>query len=560
MTRAIFLLLLCSTPLIHYGQTDFNFVPHHQWANYHAMAINAEAIVAVGYHEQCDLPYITYFDRESGQELWCKYRGGYGAFTDVDFAADGSVWVTGWEWESADVIGDEKATLDHFAADGNFISGLASSDDDAHLYWPGVEVLSDGRVMWSNDGYLDFSNPGTIGTNSSLNLNITPIISAALTSTRFAYTDGLTVQIRDEGSQLPMYIYESGNQITGLVANEDDVYWTNRHSLYHYDVETATLSDYFMGALYPVRLSWKGDNVLIYELIDNTAKVWEFSPTTNTFTEQQTWDMPAQRLLQLEWREDGYYQLGIDFYEPYAEDVRFPYHHGFLQRSQQLQTLPAADVGVVEINAQIDSANIGVHDEFWYAGQVYWSGQIEVQNFSAFPVTDSLAIVSVADDGIFCTESRFYQVYPINIPAQSSVVVDFQFRDFEFADRDEQGNYIIDEELCFYTIAPDQRIDLNVSNNMFCERFTIVNSKEVPVQTDALQVFPNPTRDFITITAPSTSFEQLELYDAFGRLIRREQLTDEDTFMVDLSNCPPGAYSLKVATERGYYHERVIVQ
>lgn len=565
MKYSIRLILICLLPLTAYTQSDFNFIPHDQWANYTAIAIGENAIATVGFGEECDRPYISYFDRTSGEELWHRFGpvgSEYGSYTDVAFADDGSVWAAGWTFESPDVIGDEKAILTHFSPQGETLIHTASSANNAHIELPGVEVLSDGHILWSAESYLDIRTPNGWASESSLNLNIPPLITAVLSSTRFAYTDGNTVQIRDKGSQLPLYIYNSDTAITSIIAQEEDVYWTDGLSLYHYHLPTETLSDYYIDTSNELRLAWQNEEILIYEFLTNNAQTWTFNTTSGVITEALSWQMPAQQLLQLEWREDGYYQLGTDVYETTVEDNPFirPYYHGFIQRSQNLLPLPAPDIGIVGINAHIDSTNISVHDTYWFRGQIFWSVQVEVQNFSDTPVLDSIAIVSTSNEGSYCVESRYYDVFPVSIPAQSSAVIDFQFIDLKFVDQDEQGNFIVNEDLCFYTIAPDHRIDMNTVNNMFCENFNIVESTNITEQTNEIRVFPNPAQDRIMIELSGAYFESIQVYDMQGRKLQTEQIKQADFYELNLPNYSAGTYWIALKTDQGLYQQRVIVQ
>ena len=79
---------------------------------------------------------------------------------------------------------------------------------------------------------------------------------------------------------------------------------------------------------------------------------------------------------------------------------------------------------------------------------------------------------------------------------------------------------------------------------------------EISIATDVeatninlqLSVYPNPTTDFLTLSATDTDLSDLKfvLYDLSGKLIEQDQLRDQNT-QISMQNLSSGTYLLKVS-------------
>lgn len=73
---------------------------------------------------------------------------------------------------------------------------------------------------------------------------------------------------------------------------------------------------------------------------------------------------------------------------------------------------------------------------------------------------------------------------------------------------------------------------------------------------DSVQIYPNPTADFITINCKSR-INSVELYDVQGRILQTSIL-DSDTAKFDVSNRQTGIYFLKIITDQGSKVEKIV--
>lgn len=70
-------------------------------------------------------------------------------------------------------------------------------------------------------------------------------------------------------------------------------------------------------------------------------------------------------------------------------------------------------------------------------------------------------------------------------------------------------------------------------------------------------VYPNPVTDLLHVTNP-TNINKYELYDIQGRLIKSENLTNQNSFNIDTFMLIKGVYMLNLITENGSFVEKIV--
>ncbi|AWM12838.1 hypothetical protein DI487_02435 [Flavobacterium sediminis] len=77
--------------------------------------------------------------------------------------------------------------------------------------------------------------------------------------------------------------------------------------------------------------------------------------------------------------------------------------------------------------------------------------------------------------------------------------------------------------------------------------------------TDSLNIYPNPTSDFITITDSKGDFNQgqITIFNLLGQTVYQNNL-ESNTLKIDLSDLDSGAYFVKVTTSRKEYLTKII--
>ena len=74
---------------------------------------------------------------------------------------------------------------------------------------------------------------------------------------------------------------------------------------------------------------------------------------------------------------------------------------------------------------------------------------------------------------------------------------------------------------------------------------------------NSVTVFPNPTSGLVQIKNGEWRMENVEVYDAYGKLLNTMNVNDH-TVNLDLSGYAKGTYFVRVTTERGVVTKRVV--
>ena len=102
-----------------------------------------------------------------------------------------------------------------------------------------------------------------------------------------------------------------------------------------------------------------------------------------------------------------------------------------------------------------------------------------------------------------------------------------------------------------YTVTANGSYSVVVSNGTCadtsdCVVIDYMNVSEMSL--DMISLYPNPTRDNVTVTMSSAS-ASIEIIDAQGKLLRATQVVNGDK--IDLSTYETGMYIFRVKTENG---------
>jgi len=88
-----------------------------------------------------------------------------------------------------------------------------------------------------------------------------------------------------------------------------------------------------------------------------------------------------------------------------------------------------------------------------------------------------------------------------------------------------------------------------------------VRVEAVPADESGINIFPNPVRDvvFISFDEPKAQPVQLQLFDASGKQLREQWLSDQQTAL-NVSGLMPGLYLIRLVDDRKHYTHRLIVK
>ena len=165
----------------------------------------------------------------------------------------------------------------------------------------------------------------------------------------------------------------------------------------------------------------------------------------------------------------------------------------------------------------------------------------------------SLYLTSDATAGIW--EGSFYQVFQWDVGKLSNDGEALQLEDrhgivLDYLVYDINGLWPADGfsgEGAFKLISP-------VLDNHFPESWEVkevsllVSTPEIR-NAGTFSIFPNPTRDLITVNAPAFDYQKIEIYDLNGRRLGEEMLGPGGEAMISLSGYHPGILLIKVGNQ-----------
>lgn len=403
--------------------------------------------------------------------------------------------------------------------DGNFI--WSNSLENGHYSDPTTMVsLSDGNFLIGGKNFLDVHNR----------------------------QNGEIIQHQElEGQVLDIVALESGNEYFVFLNNEilhinENLETLTTHSISPYFDElqrTTSLSSNAIGILGKKDDSWR---VLVvdedFTLLNNFAlENKEYTATSLSGTLES---------------------LAVVGYVPsYFTPADFPFaldSEG--SRSSFINVFPtlsnpntlSTDVGIESFNySTVELLPYGecLGIPFPTKKIVFTDLQLTFKNYGSESI-DNLQVNFKSTD--FCSSicgrnfTFFQKLENLNLESESTYTLTLD--DFTIPNKAGSSKY----DICFWTSIPNQRIDSNTSNNIFCETVVFTNIEEKS-PLSYFNVYPNPSHDKFTIEATSLQNNnqklQLQLMDMQGRILHQTYFLQ--SFEMDLSGYPSGVYLLKVS-------------
>jgi hypothetical protein len=88
----------------------------------------------------------------------------------------------------------------------------------------------------------------------------------------------------------------------------------------------------------------------------------------------------------------------------------------------------------------------------------------------------------------------------------------------------------------------------------------IVGINQINVSNDALNVYPNPTRDMATVAVDGTlKMEKLEVYNVIGQIVYKAAAQSQSKHVISLTGMASGIYTIQVYTDKGTVSRKIEV-
>lgn len=104
-------------------------------------------------------------------------------------------------------------------------------------------------------------------------------------------------------------------------------------------------------------------------------------------------------------------------------------------------------------------------------------------------------------------------------------------------------------DICIWTTAPNDQIDINHDNDYVCGEFNLVSATHEQ-KTAAVELFPNPAQDALFLQTNGETPGLCRIFNAAGRLVAEQTpVSGPEAWRLDVSRLPAGFYWLQ--TEHG---------
>lgn len=114
-----------------------------------------------------------------------------------------------------------------------------------------------------------------------------------------------------------------------------------------------------------------------------------------------------------------------------------------------------------------------------------------------------------------------------------------------------------DPEYCVYVFAPNEQMDINVSNNKICTSSVVTSQDQLFI--DQVIISPNPASDYLLINGLSGNETKIQIMNMYGVVVI-EKSSVETTLNIDISGIERGQYILKVLDQSIHISELIVVE
>jgi hypothetical protein len=106
------------------------------------------------------------------------------------------------------------------------------------------------------------------------------------------------------------------------------------------------------------------------------------------------------------------------------------------------------------------------------------------------------------------------------------------------------------------TVANQFQVDNINAKFVATENLLGTNSNALTVKD--FSVFPNPSKDIVTVSNPSSSINSIEISDLNGRVVKTVNSIDASSAQVTISDLSTGVYMMKIVSDKGTTTKKVI--
>ena len=84
------------------------------------------------------------------------------------------------------------------------------------------------------------------------------------------------------------------------------------------------------------------------------------------------------------------------------------------------------------------------------------------------------------------------------------------------------------------------------------------NSINSPSNENDLSIYPNPAKDYLFVETSSLQNAQIEIFDAIGKRISKQQFLQSNKYRVNLQGLKKGIYYIRIFIDNQYLTKKII--
>jgi hypothetical protein len=234
---------------------------------------------------------------------------------------------------------------------------------------------------------------------------------------------------------------------------------------------------------------------------------------------------------------------------------------GFFSTPKTGNLLATRDIGVLMVPAL-------QHTLFTYnyygapikTFQSFLQAQVIVKNYGIDTVKSFKLNYFAYKGGITSCYEGLHELFNATIPPGGTVSVQtgtFLSQYVNSNNFDANGTFNLN--VCIYTSVPDNKNDINMSNNSVCEQSIMYTTGvEERVTNSGVRIFPNPSNGQFTILSDEVVV-RIKLFDVSGREIRKEFPANHN-FNFDASDLGCGFYFLHIDTDNDAFTRKIVIE
>lgn len=533
-------LLLALLSISAFSQSFWNIVDDNQYHNKSSFTDNSllddSLIIVGGYVDvSCSSHSLSAYDLD-GKLAWSG-----GGYCDVICTKNNSIYTAGFTFVD-DVAGQEQVIITKYDYSGNvmFQSGFPELPNYSYDWFSlnpnSIDASKNGNVIVSFiNKIIKTSSNGSIILEKDIDLQEEIMSAQFINNNSLLLTTTNTLYKSDSSCNFLDSILYTNNIVESLIHN-DTIYCLFDNSLIVLDtnlnyVDTLINSN----DIEFVELKRNKNGIWINGIKNNLIQVIHLK--NSLIFDTLSYDLMVNSPSFLV--SDSTIIFSGNSYS--GQIATYSYHLRIKEQQVSLPNIDFVDFGISNIEIIY-----GGWDNTVPVGYSFET-EMTIKNNGNDTIT-SFAVYSIFHGGYNCVRDFFYKKYT------NVLILPNQELTFEVSRLSEYG--MNNNQICFECLAPNSQIETNIINNKKCKTFSITGISEI-FESNKYHIYPNPTKDFITIECPKKGFKSIRLYDMSG-VVLFDIKNNDSNITIDLNKFTSGIFLITIISENDIYTQKII--